>query len=359
MAKTPTQPYDEQKLLDCYRVYDTAVDVVSALQFLFTGAKDLKDTVDCFDRYPKLRGTDRAPATPDFTVLFKGPAAVVGEIARFGLPDESVDSLCRQIGRYETIPSVKGEKRLVKPQYIDVLLLVPAELGTEAVRRIIRERYQNRDNSYKPQRPPCIVQWSRSDELYVFQRLGEPENGRLREEGRIAGLNTWLDKGSVKIRAGRFKENKAAYAFMNDPVDPLYLATTLWSKTFADMARAVLATVEAGGTVPLRIEGTTLAGLLHKHYGTSVTVTDIRRAMNILVACKLADSDPAGGWTVAWGPITLRGGENELHRVLAGKAATLPHTGPITRLRKAQRATTAPRPPPPEFQTTLFSTDDI
>lgn len=79
----------ERGLLRGFDVYDQAVDVVSAFEWLHTETAAVPDTVRHFDRYPSLTAPDGKGATPDFTVLFHQGAALVGEIARFSLPTKA------------------------------------------------------------------------------------------------------------------------------------------------------------------------------------------------------------------------------------------------------------------------------
>lgn len=73
-------------------------------------------TVRHFERYPAMTAPDGKPATPDFTIAFNDGPAIVGEIARFSLRPESIDSLCSQIGRYDTLVGVPGANGKIAPR---------------------------------------------------------------------------------------------------------------------------------------------------------------------------------------------------------------------------------------------------
>ena len=185
----------ERRLLDEFTTYDQHVDVVSAFEWIFTdpGVKSMPDTVHRFERFPKIRheGTE---LTPDFTVLFKDGSAIVAEIAQLALAEGSVDGLCRQINNYANLSSVgPGPTEAPAVAHVDVMCFVPMATGNAAYRRIIVERYLNRQHPYKPLRPPCIVQFAREESGYTFQRLQAEHNGTLVALGRSPNIQTYLD----------------------------------------------------------------------------------------------------------------------------------------------------------------------
>ncbi len=89
-----------------YDIYDQAVDVVSAFEFLFTDpARHGNHSRVTSNGSPgSLHRHETAdPDTPDFTVLFTDGTALVGEIARLSLQSKSVDSACAQLARYDAL----------------------------------------------------------------------------------------------------------------------------------------------------------------------------------------------------------------------------------------------------------------
>ena len=120
----------EQALLTEYETYDQHVDVVSALEWLFTDpvVKGMPDTVAHFERFPRIPVAGKKdPLTPDFTVLFADGTAIVGEIAKIALHENSVEKVCAQIGGYAVLDQVpNGRGGLATVRHLDVMLLVEA-----------------------------------------------------------------------------------------------------------------------------------------------------------------------------------------------------------------------------------------
>ncbi|MGA9635279.1 MAG: hypothetical protein WBQ41_08575, partial [Solirubrobacterales bacterium] len=149
-----------QELLRGFTTYDRAVDVVSVFEMIFTASDtDLPGTVKHFERFPRVSQEDGDPLTPDFTILFDDQGGLVGEIARIALRDESVESLCRQIAKYDGIKQLPDGSKEAPTTHSDVLLLVPQTIGPAAVKRVITERAANEDHWYQPAAFPCVVQF--------------------------------------------------------------------------------------------------------------------------------------------------------------------------------------------------------
>ena len=181
MTSSPPPSAAEQALLTEYETYDQHVDVVSALEWLFTdpAVKGMPATVSHFERYPHIPVAGKT-VTPDFTVLFTDGSAIIGEIAKIALHENSVEKVCTQIGGYAVLDRVPGgHGRTVPVNHVDVLLLVHADVGPAAVRRIIRERFADPEHAYSPPEPPCIAQFYRTESHYSFQRLQHQDNGVL------------------------------------------------------------------------------------------------------------------------------------------------------------------------------------
>jgi hypothetical protein len=207
-----------ERLLHGFGIYDRAVDVVSAFQMAFTTSDtQVPQTVLHFERFPRIPGGEDSPLTPDFTVVFKDGTGLAGEISRLALHESSVESLCRQIAKYDALRQLPDGTGLADVAYTDVLLLVPQSVGVAAVKRIIIERVADSNHPYKPSVPPCVVQFAFDEDRYIFQRLLEPRNGILRDGDRADGLGRWFEEnGDFKARPSRFSDIKAARAFIND-----------------------------------------------------------------------------------------------------------------------------------------------
>lgn len=332
-----------ERLLLGFTTYDRAVDVVSAFEMAFTSSRTgVPETVNHFERFPRVPDPGGRILTPDFSVVFDDGGGLVSEIARIALHENSVDSLCRQIAKYDSLTQLPGPEGLVDVAFVDVLVLVPQSVGVAAVKRIVVERYAATAHWYKPSTPPCVVQFAFDEDRYIFQRLLEPSNGVLREGDREDGLGRWFEEnGDFKARPSRFSDIKAARAFMNDPVDVLYLATHLWAKTFPTMA------ADSRRPVRLELEAADVAAELRDKYGR-VRSGDVERALDLLKTAKLADRTPEG-WVVAWEELRVTG-ERDLANTLATRSCRPPGRGALAKLEAAERASaTAPEPPPKLF----------
>jgi hypothetical protein len=95
---------DRERLRNEYRAYDRRVDIVSSVEVWFTRVTEIKPTVAWFERYPSLKHPlDGNDAKPDFTVLFADGTGYVGELSDLALHDQSLDALCSQLARYDTL----------------------------------------------------------------------------------------------------------------------------------------------------------------------------------------------------------------------------------------------------------------
>lgn len=261
----------------------------------------------------------------------------MGEIASFSLRPESIDALCSQIGRYDTLPGLPAGNGKIVQAEIDVVLLVELHQGMPALQRILKERYENPDHPYKPTRSPVIVQYARNGGKYTFQRLPDPSNGTIRDDGRAKSVGAFVTKDSLAVSAGKFAHVKATRVFVNDQMDHLYLATHLWSKTFPTLFGRP--TEDA-----VTVTEAQLAKVLREQYRHG-RVKDIRHALALLDKAGLAaQGDTKGEWKIPWRQLNTSKGR-DLHQTIAARAAGTS---------KAARAIPARRPPePPVEQMTL------
>jgi hypothetical protein len=297
-----------------FNLYDRHVDVVSAFEWLYTSpdVEDLPETVLHFERFPRVRTSPARVVTPDFTILFKDGSGLVGEIAEIALHENSIDKLCKQLLSYDSLsvlPDQTGAQ--CKVSHVDVALFVSLRVGPAAVERIIVGRLLDDDNAYAPSVPPMIVQYARDDRTYSFQRIPHEANGIMREGEREPKVQPRLDQ-SLNIQATRFTAIKAARSFINDSVDPLYLATHLWTKTWPSLhGRSDNRIIE--------IDVNHTAKVLRAQHGL-VRTNDVKRSLELLARAALAHFDVnTKKWYVAWGRIA-RPGEPDIHKVIAGRA---------------------------------------
>lgn len=265
-----------------FRVYDETVDIVSAFEALATLVEDFSPQVLHFERFPKLRlEAQEAPVTPDFSVAFRDGTGVVGEIARVALHENSVEKCCRQIGRYDSLPSLPtADGSTVPVQGVAILLIVPHEVANDAVDRIIHQRALVAEHEYSPSRPPIITAWSRTSDHYTFTRNRDPKNGRCDN----SSLNELLNR-RFNAKNALWTDIKVEKPFCNDTPTDLYLAVLIWTKVIPSLAPGV-----ASPTVSLA----DIHNFIATNYTGTVKRNSVRRAMELLQRARMvARSNPA------------------------------------------------------------------
>lgn len=338
MAKSTGSAVTLQDLLDDYNIYDQYVDVVSAFEWLFTETHELAETVEHFERFPRVTLPDGTVVTPDFTVLFKDGTGLVGEISKLARHDNSVDKACSQIGKYATTDRLPADSNGTSAPVtdVDVLQLVPADVGLAAVQRIIKDRLLDPEHPYKPPKRPVIAQYSRSsdrDEFrYTFQHLPDPENGVLPESDDPSRIGFFLTRVN-NIAAGRFTHIKALRKFMNDPIKPLYLATHLWTSTWP--------TEYGSDARDIEVTPAKVAETLRDQFGIG-RAGEVRSALGLLQQSGLAADNGDGTWTVSRKTLRSRG-EKDVHRIIASKAAKKSKAVVTPRNKRAPRDDQAPQ----------------
>ena len=330
MARGSKLVFDADQLLDEFKVYDQAVDVVSCYHWLFTAVTEMADTVNHFERYPRIPVAPDRAVTPDFTVVFTDGTGLAGEVARISLRDESVESVCQQIQSYSELVQMpgpaggKGGQKQLPVDPVDVLFLNPVSTVKDAARRVFSERLDDSNHAFSPQRRPVLVQFSQVGDAYVFL-IWPAGNGSIHRGGRA---NVYGDMDPFVCRPHQFGDNKVQYGFVNDEVPALYMATRLWTR--------VLPTSFWGNevTVPL---SELVAAVQDQHEGHGKTA-DVRRGMQVLAAAGLAkETEPGRQWVVT--RRSLRRTDKDVAAAIAErvrKSGNLPPPLPVRRLRKAE-----------------------
>lgn len=322
--------------LQQYSTYDEHVDVVSSMEYMFTRATGMRDTVAHFERFPRIKVDDKT-LTPDFTVLFADSTGIVGEVAKLALAEGSVDKLTHQIGEYAALTALPDSADRLQPvRQVDVLLLVQMEVGLATVRRVIKQRFADDDHDYAPARPPCVAQYGRSETKYTLQRIPDPANGVLDAGDRQPDLNAYLSTG-LNVQAHHFADIKVARAFINDPVPPLYLASHLLIRTWP--------TQHGGGTADITVVPADTGRRLQQEYG-HVRIGDVTAALELLDLAGLAARNPDGSWLVSRHQLG-RIGSRDVPRLLVDRI-----TSKTTR--RQVPATTRDRRPSAPSQEPLF-----
>lgn len=334
MSRGTGGPLDPDALMREFRLYDRCVDIVSMYQWLFTETNDLPPTVAHFERYPRIAHQDGAPATPDFTVLFKDGRAIVAAIANIALVDASVESLCTQLARYASLKAVPGNAsgRAIAARSVDVMFLSPMETAPDAARRIFTERIGNADHWYKPERRPYMVQFAQTPERYILQPWADTTiNGAL-TPGATRGYESFPQ---LKVTPDRFADLKVRFGFSNDPVPPLYMATRLWMSVFPSMTAS-------WRTTPIVRTADEIARLVRQQYGRAKS-SEVAAGLGVLAAARLAE-ESNGTWTIRHQAL-----KDDVAEAMAERVGREPSKRPTRRSR---------RPEPNPAQGTLFDVEN-
>lgn len=327
MADAP-KPQPDSATLREYELYDRSVDVVSAFHWLYTDTKELPDLVAHFERYPTVKmrvGDTETKITPDFTVLFKDGTGLVAEIANIARHENSVEKLCRQLLNYSEITELPdGTGGTVPVKGVDVLFLTPMKTAGDAVQRVFSERLDNTDHWYSPDARPALMQFAQQPDEYVFQLWPDKSiNGTLRPHGDLKLAS--LDVPQLVVKPGHFAQNKVQYAFCNDPVPALYLATRLVVSVFpvmhADPREAFTTTVED------------ITAVLRMQYGQGRTA-DVQRALDLLKTAGLVTRAADSSWRILRGRAGL--GRENVHISIATRAAKAAMPKPKPKPKAAQ-----------------------
>jgi hypothetical protein len=304
-----------KRLLGEFTTYDTHVDVVSAFEFLLTVPTDMRATVKHFERFPKIPVVGGETVTPDFTVLYNDGTALIGEVSKLSLHEKSVEKACRQDNTYAQLTQVPDEAGMAAVTDVDVLHLVPMDVGPDAVERIIKQRFLNPDHWYKPPKAPCIVQYARDPDRYMFQRMNDPDNGILESHGRDPSLSERIRQ--INVPAVRITEVKGRRKFINDPIPALYLATHLYLNTWA--------TEHPATKDEFVVDPVKTAQTVRDQYDTC-SADDVRKALEHLYSAGLAAPNGDGTWTVAPRPRGRSNADRDVAHLLARRIASKPRS---------------------------------
>ena len=336
----PPRKETAELLLQGFDTYDRHADVVAVFEWIFTSpdVADLPSTVAYFERFPRIRCPDNNTLmTPDFSVLFTDGSAIVAEIAKIALHPNSVDKLCAQLCKYATLADIPSGPHgaTVTANHVDVLYLVDNHTGNTAYHEITG-RIADSTHSYKPPRPPCIVQFARqANSGYNFQRHLGPANGTLHPGSRKTHIGSYLD-GDFHPTAHKWIKVKVARPFINDPAQKLYLATRLTMQTWND--------IYGPGSTEIEVIPADVAEHLRAHYGIG-RVKEVKAALELLYRAGLAAPSQDGKTWIVSRARLRRQGEKDVHRIIAGLLSS-----------NNRRAPSRPRitrqPPPP--MDTLF-----
>ena len=231
-------------LLDDFRRYDQAVDIVSAWECFFTRT-EIRKSLQFFDRFPKLKVPGQSQEyTPEFAACFGQSYGLLGEVKRtFPRGDQQFDKELRQLQNYDQPLLFKRDQdETVVPSHHDILLIVSLE-DSHAILRRIQERIEDGGHSFKLQHSNLILVEYHYDSLvteprYVFRKVAEQSSdfrdNALPPEHRLSALLT-QNRQSIKVPPERLQEIKATWIFCNDDPPPIFTVVFLWTKVFYDL----------------------------------------------------------------------------------------------------------------------------
>lgn len=328
-------PEGSERLVRDYQDYNRRCDVVSCFEVYFTEARQMIDTVEHFERFPRFNGVDGEPVTPDFTVRFRGGTMLVGEISKLARNDESLESLLHQVGRYDALsegPSgsrASGGHDLAPVKAVDVVLLVPAA-EANAARDRIDEAKRGGHYGYAPTVGPCVLGYSYDDDTgrFIFTYDDRAGNPRPRSHERDPSLETWLLRNSDTLTcpSERFSQITAVQRFMNDRPPSVYTATLLWLDVLPAIAYPEMPPVDVA------VAPAQMAAWLRTNYGWG-DANAVRGALDFLARAGLA-RQRQDGWVVALKPIA--NSKEEVRRELADRYLARPR-GPVTASDRQER----------------------
>lgn len=292
--------------------YDESCDIVGALEWLLTGNTDIAPTVAHFERFPKIStlvDNSAKDLRPDFTVLFKDGAALIGEISRLARHPNSVRDLACQISNYGWIKEVPADGcgKKASPKALGILLLMPMEVANQGVTRLLGNPPEHGEQF--PVKP-CVTQYVRSDtQKLLYQYVSLPENGLLPVTGH-PNLDDFI-RQPLAIKSEMFADVRAARPFVNDEVDGLYLAVHLLTRTWPTMYPEYLP-----GDVVVDLDRTWQQ---LKDEGAHIRKKDIKRALGLLKDAGVARQE-SKDWIVAIKPMRTRKHGRQMEKILAERA---------------------------------------
>ncbi|MFB6075510.1 MAG: hypothetical protein ABEK17_00030 [Candidatus Aenigmatarchaeota archaeon] len=232
----------QEDLLKEFDVYDTTVDIVCCWEAFINHSYDGKIDSYYFDRFPHIshpEGYD-GDLTPDFTICFNQEYAIIGEIKRtFPEEDEHFQNEMEQILTYDNSLQVEmGDGSEGTPETIDILLLIE---GTDApqishrINELREEKIIEFDNNFLMFR--YNFNQTSTISRYEFQKVIEASD--FFRDDTIpddVSLSNKFDeeRKTAKVYPKHFRDVKFEKPICNDSPPPIYLATILWHKLFAN-----------------------------------------------------------------------------------------------------------------------------
>lgn len=296
-----------EKLLKEFRVYDTAVDIVSSWEAAMKYSYDGKFDQFYFDRFPELP-TNGDNLTPDFCVFFNQDYGIIGEIKRT-FPDDrkAILSELEQIERYDAELGLRNSSgEYVTPATCDIVIIIEGSAAPQIGTRLQRILTEEKELSLS--KNPVLLRYQFNQDAlmsrYEFQRvtdlefefrddaldLEKPLSILLGEEG---------DYNTLEVYPEHFYPFKVQKPICNDTPPGVYLATFLWHKIFPDYLNQeqyeVWQATDGQKEIPLEVTVEDLTENVN-NYMNNGTVKQIwiQRALEFLRGANLAEEEGDG-----------------------------------------------------------------
>lgn len=303
-----------------YRNYVRCAEIIATVEVWFTKSEEMASTVQHFERFPKLEHHEKGTLlTPDFTVLFNDGTALIGEVSRVALREESVDKAWKQLEAYAQVSKVQDQTgTLVEVSAVDVVVIVPHNGSMRMCQAVAERKASSKaDNLWI-----SVFEWSHDSDDNTYTIKCPPTDGNVapRGHGREPSLEGWLtqtdNSDGLRGRPEHFSLVQIERRFTNDPIPPLYLATILWSQVFGDIS---------DGEADIKIVPADIARRVNRKFG-KVRSPDVKSALAVLEQARLARQQ-GSEWIVAYRE--LGRGSDSFDDVLLQRLRK-PPSGPVT-----------------------------
>jgi hypothetical protein len=224
-----------KSLINDFKTYDQAVDVVSCLESVFKFG--YKNWLSYFDRFPYISSRD---LTPDASVLFDEKYGLIFEVKRtFPKDDVGFKKEVEQLLSYDKKLEFKCDSsgRTLIPETHDIVLIISATQSNQIFNRL--NKLIDEDQDFRFENNLIFMEYfyntSDTEARYVFRKyMGKNRKFRdefLPEKERLEYILGECSK-SLECYPRHFMQYKVSQVLCNDKPPELYMAVFLWTKIF-------------------------------------------------------------------------------------------------------------------------------
>jgi hypothetical protein len=254
-----------------------------------------------FDRYPKIPQDSESALTPDFTVVFKGPYEIVGEVKRALGRDEKLEQNFEQLKGYDRELSLRlndGDAYNHKTTKHDLLVLVNLEhAAAEAIK--LRELVEGERAKGKFKRAVSVFsatndgQQAKPRWIMVWQDKSDKLRDMALAPGSRLSERHQEKYESIVVYPDSFAGPQSVHWFCNDNPPLIYLAVILWAKIFPRMMspeKREAWTLEADcqGIVDIDVLLSEVCDKSKTYLSHSLKKNTVKSVLEFLVKAKLA-----------------------------------------------------------------------